>query len=418
MMAWLFSNGMGGVMNKVKVKLLHHKEASWAHYFQRYTSIATLEAAGLIEVEIESLPQQNSSRSFAFLPEKLRRLLFFAKPDLVVTIDDGRRPITPVFALDVTEHVAARDHWIQRFPNLVGCAQEGVPGAFVAPRDMEARENFKGKTDPFFFFAYDRVMEIHSTPMYIAEWPSTNGADLDGDMYWPDLPPSTAAGIKKVFEFFDLVLDASMKGADLHALSRDRLIVELRQELRSSAYAKVPQVKDFMRLAENMPNNRLLTGGEISAWLNTKGLKLPTSVPDRIAKRSRNLVFTPVLRGTPAQKRAALLKRIHLRGGDPYTQQPLVFDYLFCRLGPTTVERDANLFIDLSVLKFSDFASYVSTTWKGSPLGETSLAKIGNDLPIYTLHLREGISQVVKNFVRLYSWSADVIVFEDGVIYF
>lgn len=405
-------------IGKIRVKLLHHKEASWADYLKHYSSLAALEAAGIIEVSVQSLPQQNASREFARLPEKLRRLLFFAKPDLVVTIDDGRRPIAPVFALDVTEHVAARDHWIQRFPNLVGCAQESVPGAFVAPRDMPNRAKFPGKTDPFFFFAYDRVMEIHNTPMYIAEWPSTNGADLDPDPIWPDLPPANSSGMKRVLEFFDLVFDAAIKGADLHALSRDRLIVELRQDLRSSAYAKVPQVQDFKRLSVNMPNNRLLSRLEFVAWLKARGLTLPANLPDRIEKRTKNLVFTPMLTGTVAERRAALMKRIHDKGGDPYTQQPLVFDYLFCRLGPTTVERDANVVIDLSVLKFSDFSSYVTSVWKASPLGKNSLAVIGADLPVYTLHLREGISQVLKNFVRLYAWVADIIVFEDGIIHF
>jgi len=130
------------------VTLFHHKEAAWPEYLRKYSDLRAHEANGVVAVSVARLPEQNNSLGFAELPESLRRLLFFAKPDVVVSIDDGQKPVQPIFALDVTEHVAARDHWIQRFPNLVGCAQERVPGAFIAPRDMPNRAGFPGKTDP------------------------------------------------------------------------------------------------------------------------------------------------------------------------------------------------------------------------------------------------------------------------------
>src|SRR5215813_4403980 len=138
----------------IKISLLHHKTRKWTDYVSEYSDLKALAGSGLVTIEVDSLPGTNASLGFAQLPESVRRLLFFAKPDLLICMDDGVKPVQPIFAIDVTEHVAARDHWIQRFPNLVGCAQEGVPGAFVAPRDMPNRTPFHGKTDPFFFFAY------------------------------------------------------------------------------------------------------------------------------------------------------------------------------------------------------------------------------------------------------------------------
>jgi hypothetical protein len=366
------------------------------------------------------LPQKNNSLSFAKLPEGVRKLLFFSKPDLVVCLDDGLRPVRAVFAVDATEHVAARDHWIQRFPNLVGCAQERVPGAFVVPADMPNRPNFRGKTDPFFFFTYDRVMEIHQTPIYIAEWVSSDGASLEGDSDFRDLPPHDSLGMRKLFEFFNRVLEAAMKGQELSSLMRERLIVELRQELRRVAYgSSIPSICDFDRLKVNMPENRPLETAELSRWLAGKGLSLPEDLPDRIAKRDRHIVFSPLTRVQDREKaRKSLKDRIAAKGGDPYTQQPLVFDYLFCRLGPTPWERDANLVIDLSVLSFSDFAEYVKDVWARSPLRHTEFSEIKKEIPIYTLHLEERLSLVMKNFVRLYAFAADIIVFRDGLLYF
>jgi hypothetical protein len=406
------------VTTPIAVTLFHHKEATWPQYLREYTSLSDLEKQGLIAVSVGKLPEQNKSLAFARLPERLRRLLFFAKPDVVVSIDDGQKPVQPIFAFDVTEHVAARDHWIQRFPNLVGCAQENIPGAFIAPRDMPEREGFAGRTDPFFFYAYDRVIEIHQTPIYIAEWRSTDGAHLDTDPKYGDLPPHDSEGMTRTIAFFDLVLDAAIKGRDLSTLMRERQIVDLRDDLRKTGYQKIPQISDFSRLSANMPDRRPLTRDEFSDWLNRRNLSVPDDLPDRILKRDAYLIFSPLVNPDAPDAREGLKKRIKLKGGDPYTQQPLVFDYLFCRLGPSVSERDVNLVIDLSVLRFADFAEYVKTIWDASPLQFDSFKKVRPKVPIYTLHLTSGVNQVMKNFVRLYAFAADVIVFDDGVLYF
>lgn len=404
----------------IKFHLLHHKERKWAEYMLKYSDLATLVRGSLATAHIDSLPGQNSTVRFAELPESIRRLLFFAQPDLLVCMDDGVKPVQPIFALDVTEHVAARDHWIQRFPNLVGAAQEGVPGAFVAPRDMPDRAGFPGKTDPFFFYAYDRVVEIHQTPMFIAEWTSTDGQNLDSDAHFGGLPPHASPDIAKLLTFFNLVLDSAVKGRPFGELMRDRLIVDLRDQLRGIAYQSVPKIADFRRLTENLTAGQPWSHQELDDWVTSLGLRLPADLPDRVAKRNKNIVLRPMLRGsgTAATRRRSLKARIKEKGGDPYTQQPLVMDYLFCRLGPTPLERDANLVIDLTDLKFSDFAEYVKKTWSESPLQYTDIRKLKGKVPVYSLHLGDGLAQVMKNFIRIYAFAADVIVFEDGVIYF
>ena len=285
---------------------------------------------------------------------------------------------------------------------------------------MPNREKFKGKVDPVFFFAYDRIMEIHQTPIYIAEWPSEDGANLDGDSHFTHLPPHTAPGLRNTLDFFDLVLQSAMQGRDLSTLWRERLIVDLRNEIRRVGYQQVPAIKDFKRLKVNMPTGEPLTAAGFHEWLADRCLEPPTGLPDRIEKRDRYLVLSLLVKAseTPDEARRALRKRIKYKGGDPYTQQSLVFDYLFCRLGPSPLERDVNLVIDLSPLFFSDFAQYVADAWERSPLSATSFRKVKDKVPIYTLHLTEGLSQVVKNFVRLSAFSSDIIVFRDGLLHF
>lgn len=400
--------------------LYYHKERGWVDYIRSYSCLKQMEEERQCQTDSRSLPQQNAHKEFAELPVSLRKLLFFAKPDVVICLDDGIQPTRPIFAIEVSAHVMARDHWMQRFPYLVGCAQEGVPGAYIMPGAEPLRPNFPGAVDPLFYYAYDRVMEIHQTPFFIAEWKSTDGRTLDRDGEFNDKPDHESHGLQQTFRFLNLVIQSAIHGREPSALMRERLIVDLRDEIRRSGYNKLPRIKDFERLKFNMPEGKFLTSNQLREWIESKGLRLPDEIPDRIKKRERNLIYVPQSQQKPGQKaklRKTLRERIAKKSGDPYTGQPLVFDYIFCRLGRTPYERDANLIVDLSVLKFSDLASYHHDAWKKSPLQHTQFQDIEH-IPTYTMHLTHGFTQAMKNFLRLYAFTADVIVFRDGVIYF
>lgn len=399
--------------------IYHHKTRRFAEYITHYSNIEQMVANGQAASEIRKLPD-NHTVGFAELPDELRRLLFFAKPDVVICYDNGIQPIRPVFAFELTNHRPARDHWLQRFNNLVGCAQIGVPGAYVLPFDLSRHPRFPSKLDSAFFYAYDRVMEIHQTPFYIAEWESADQSTLDFDAAYADLPVHSSGPIVKTMSFLNMVLTSAMNGTPVNLLLQERMIVELRDDMRQRAYSPIPQISDFARLKKNMANGGFLSWPEIRAWLGNKGIAVPGNIPDRIVRRTRNLIFTPIVqdRGqAPEQLRARLNTRIKSNGADPYLGQPLAFDYIFCRLGKTPYERDANLIIDLSVLSFEDFSCYHSKVWADCPLQHNDLSAIRN-IPEYTMFLTEGCAQVMKNFLRVYSFTADLIVFKEGLVYF
>ncbi len=397
----------------------HHKNLALAKYVAHY---AALDSTILgVKTEFLSLPQQAAQPSWASLPRGLRRLLFFARPDLVICLDDGVRPIHPVFAFEITQHVPARDHWMQRFSNLVGCAQEGVPGAYIMPFDMSAHPKFKSVIDPAFFFAYDRVTEIHQTPMFIAEWETPDRHTPKSDKKFAAQPCSEMPDMKRAFDFLRTAVDAAYHGRPTASLMRERSIIDLRDRIRQRAYQTgLPSITSFARLANSMPDGKPLTLNEFKAWVGSKNLVLPKDLPDRMIRRDKFLVFTPQvsIRGkTKDELRAALMKRIDEKGGDPYLGQPLVFDYLFCRLGATPYERDCSVVANLTDLKFSDLAKFHRKIWEASPLQFTKLKDIKH-IPTYTMHLKEGGVETMKNFLKLYAFTADVIVFDDGILYF
>lgn len=397
----------------------HHKNLALAKYVAHYARLDKVIKGAT--AEFLSLPQQAAQSSWATLPRGLRRLLFFARPDLVICLDDGVRPVHPVFAFEITEHVPARDHWMQRFPNLVGCAQEGVPGAYIMPFDMSEHPKFKSKIDPDFFFAYDRVTEIHQTPVFIAEWETPDQHTPKLDKTFAAQPCSNMPDMKRAFDFLRTAVNAASHGRPVSSLMRERSIIDLRNRIRQRAYQnRLPSISSFARLANAMPNNRPLTKAEFDAWVNSKQLTVPSNLPDRMVRRDKFLIFTPQVsdRGkSKAELRAALMKRIDQKGGDPYLGQPLAFDYLFCRLGTTPYERDCSVVVNLTDLKFADLAKFHRKMWENSPLQHTNLKYI-KDIPTYTMHLKEGGVETIKNFLKLYAFTADIIVFEDGIIYF
>ncbi len=256
--------------------------------------------------------------------------------------------------------------------------------------------------------------------MFIAEWEVIGGKTTICDKQYPSLPNRQSPDIKLTFEYLEKVIDYASHGRSLQELNRERLIINLRNKIRHRAYVKFPQIKDFDRLSFNHPNNRPLNNKEFSSWLTNKSLKMPNDFPERLTKRDKYLLFVPQSsRGkkTEKQLRANLMVRIEKKGGDPYLGQPLAFDFIFCRLGPTTFERDISLVIDLSVLNFEDLAQYHKKIWENSPLQYTDQKKI-TDIPTYTMYLKEGSAQVLKNVLKIYAFAADVIVYRDTLIYF
>lgn len=256
--------------------------------------------------------------------------------------------------------------------------------------------------------------------MFIAEWGVEEGRTTKCDAVYASLPDRNLPDMLVTFQYLDRVIEYAENGRPLQDLYRERLIVNLRNKIRRRAYSRIPEIRDFARLSFNMPNNRPLDNEEFEAWLGEKGFSIPSDFPERFLKRNKHLIFVPQSNRsgkTVEQLRGALNTRIAAKGGDPYLGQPLAFDYIFCRLGPTTFERDVSLIVDLSVLKFEDMAKYHRTIWEKSPLRLTDPNEV-KDIPTYTMYLKEGSAQVLKNVLRIYAFASDVIIYGDAMIYF
>lgn len=397
------------------------KEKDFVDYFEEYTVLDDWKKAKIITTTQVKLPSKNSEKGYFSLPEKLRELLYFTKPDLVICLDDGKEPTRPIFVVEKTSAKVAQDHWLQRFNNLVGAAQLGIPGAYITPFDLSKDPAFPGKLDSAFFYAYGRVMEIHSMPIYIAEWKTINddkeNLKFDTNQKYLLQPDHSSEPISNLIKFTNLALEYARMGKDVTKLMADRLMVDLRGEMNKRAFACIPQMSDFQRLTFAMSSGKPLSTREFSSYIKKKKLKMPANLPERITKRDEYVVFTPVIKGNTAKRHDTFVNRLK-HGADPYVGQPLAMDYMFCRIGCTPYERDKNLIIDLSFYEFKEYAAAYNKLHGGCPLKEDKYKDISNNLYKYGVITTEGCAQTQNVFWRIYTFAADMILLKDGILVF
>ncbi|MFL9837206.1 hypothetical protein ABS768_06845 [Flavobacterium sp. ST-75] len=395
-----------------KFNLYYHGEKSrgLAEFLKKFSALTNYS----INVNIKSLPNGNSGKEFALLPRSLRKLLFFGHPDVILTYDNGIESEKTIFAWEITDAKPATDHWMQRFPSLVGACELGIPSVFIMRYESDTNK-WKGKLNSEFFYAYDRVMEIQEIPIYLADWCPNEKGELSADKDYPDVPDRDSFSMKDTIKFLNTTIDYAIHGKDFKNLIKERLIVDLRNKHRIKI-SEIPHPGNYNRL-KHLSNEGYVDWQTVVNYIeNEKKLKIP-SLPERIPLRNKSLVFLPRLTKTNRVLKETLMDRIHKKNGNPYNGMPLAFDFLFCRLGTTTYDRDVNLLIDLSELSFEEFSVYARKVHDSSPIGKNTLPK-ESEIPKYSLHLTEGYTHEIKDFIRQYCYAADIIILKDIVIPF
>lgn len=394
--------------------LYYHKEKSrgLAELLRDISSLSNYKAS----VSITALPNNSSSEEFSRLPRSIRKLLFFGRPDVILGYDNGIEPEKAVFAWEITDAKPATDHWMQRFPSLVGACELGVPSVFILRFESDTA-SWKGKLESEFFYAYDRVMEIEQIPIYLADWlPESNGS-FAFDLEYPDVPDRNSDSMIDTREFLNKVIDFAVHGKDFHRLIKERLLVDLRNKIKIKIH-EVPAPEDYKRLTV-ASSKGYSTWKEIDKYIKTRcSFPLP-HIPRRILLRDKSIVFVPrpeFHKGLRILKES-LISRIVKKNGNPYNGMPLAFDFMFCRLGPSTYERDVNLVIDMSEITYDQFISFAKTIHNLSPIASKSTPK-SNEISRLSLHLTEGYTHEIKDFIRQYCYAADLLILKDFIIPF
>ena len=399
--------------NKNVWNLYYHREKSrpLAEFLRDLTDLSKKEN----QLKIIALPNLNSQVAFSKLPKSVRDLLYLGHQDVILTFDDRKNPENVVFACEITDAKPAKDHWMQRFPSLVGACKQNVPSVFVMPFEMKT-STWTGSLKSEFFYAFDRVMDIYQIPIYLANWEQNKAGNLEIDTKYTDVPDRNSESMKDVIRLVNMTMNYASHGRDFKNLLKERIVVNLRDKMKIEI-KNTPKPTDYagLKIYESVA---YMKWNDVEKHLKTIIKKLP-DIPERIIRRDKSLIFVPRPQSVKGnrQLKETLHNRIVKRNGNPYNGMPLAFDFMFCRLGSTPYERDVNLILDLSELSFSEFADFAKKTHDKSPLAEKTVPK-PEQAPRYSLHVTQGYTHEIKDFIRQYCYAADLIILKDFILPF
>ena len=181
---------------------------------------------------------------------------------------------------------------------------------------------------------------------------------------------------------------------------------------------EVPKPSEYNRLTVSSATG-YSEWADVESYIVTRtSFPLPP-IPKRIGLRRKSIIFVPrpqFHKGTRVLKES-LMERIVKKNGNPYNGMPLAFDFMFCRLGPSTYERDINLIIDMSEITYDEFISFAKAIHSSSPIGVAARPK-SSEISRLSLHLTEGYTHEIKDFIRQYCYAADILVLKDFIIPF
>jgi Holliday junction resolvase len=387
----------------------HLEEGVWKLYYDREDDRPFAELLEIISqlsnhknVQIIRLPKNDK---ISMLPLNVRKILFFGRPDVIITYSDNKQNEHAVFACEVTKAAPARDHWMQRFTSSIGPCIAGVPSAIILPFEI-FNQVWKGKVDSEFFYVFKRVIDFHKSPLCIVEWQAKKKGQESEDKEFTKAPDRNSKPMVHLIEFINLVIEYTIKGKNFDDLLQDKTFKIFYDDIKSKITEK-PEPSGHPGRVEAMTTTKMLS------WLNQqKGCE---NILEKSYMRKKSIILTPKKDDKKAKE--SLITRIDKRNGNPYNGIPLAIDYLFCRTGPSKYDRDTNLILNLSTeLDYDEFMHYfrkihdASIITKGIPSKKTISA--------LSVTLTEGSIWSMKDVIRQFCFVSDVIVLKDCVIPF
>lgn len=232
-------------------------------------------------------------------------LIEYDRPD-VILLADG----VPVLTVEKTREVPTGHNIGQRAARLVRSLERGIPTIYFLPFDARkgGRHTSVCNFNARGLKAFDRMWELHNTPMLAVNWPSDERGVL--------IPDETAD-----FELQQIVKHLVDSNFD----KKHRLLEQKR----------IDQIQEYERRVANFPSygrppKTLLlesTAKSLSFFRLGKTDELTTHL------QQYEETATYVVGMTEAA----------CRREDPFTGMQFIYDYLYCRTGPAVHQKSRNL---------------------------------------------------------------------------
>lgn len=374
----------------------------------------------------------NNQKNFHTMPEHIKNILYLDAPDLIVEINSE-----PIFSIEISTEAGTGHNAFQRFARIAASVEKSVPAFYIYPeaaiitrKDRKTGEISIGwdSINPLVFKALDEVMNIYNIPALLYYFPTdyrefTNATDSPNLKYkglkynksieYAGCPDEENEDIENMFLAINQIIENVLKQG----------VIDGRNSLMSNIQIRKQRSKmqeEFYSKGGSLSSSPLTSTIEVNTQLVLDYLKRYESNMYKIGKLLRSREKT-IIYMVDAKFR-----------GDPYPGCLAAIDYLKCREGKTFEERKRNL-----VMVWGK-ASIVNGKLKIESSKETSVRDFikdvkmcksknlltkeyeelkNEDIPRYYMQVRHGSTYSKVKHIRVYSYFADAIIFEDGSLW-
>lgn len=367
----------------------HDNDINLAQWIKRNTILSKYRN----NVFFQRLYPPTNRKYFPKMPREIQRLLYLDKHDIIITFISSGAHI-PIVTLEFMTHTPQSQHTKQRFCRIVSSAENRVPCAFIIPeKKMSGGQLYTCTTD--IFYALQKLMDIHRVPIFGYFWPDENGI-LKHSRRYPSAPIEEG-NIIDLFHFIDLSINYAIQGRPSTLLLREPDLFLHLDFNRTKAYEKPVKIERYKGLSLKKTNDLVR---EIETDYNIEKIK----IPEYFLGRELSLVQAHEFKANQETLRT-----------DPYAGMQAFFDYCFCRIGETTIQRRYNLVFRSKGIKFNVYSNMYHTYWDDScPF---NIDEKPDNIPFLNLHIKYGCTYTKNKQLRTYGYLSDMIIFDDFVIF-
>jgi len=171
-----------------------------------------------------------------------------------------------------------------------------------------------------FLKAFERMSSIHGVPVVAVNWPCDSEYELVRDG-------------SEACELAELVRELFSRGFDF---SGSRVIARLREEMAAEASKRIAANPEYARPP---PSVRIVGTRDLARLLRARFTD--PRLPRLFASREESVVYT------------FEMTEECCRRGDPYTGMQFIYDYLWCRSGPSVDDKNRNLVLECPKVRAS-----------------------------------------------------------------
>lgn len=405
---------------------------SFADYIIDHTNLSQ---GGRTVIKSALLPSDASNADFHKMPDHIKKILYLDAPDVIVEFNNE-----PIFSIEESREAGTGHNAFQRFSRLVAAVENQVPSFYIYPEATIINRSSNNSTrwdqiNPTVFQAMESVMDIYQIPSLLFYYPTdfrTHQTNPTASPNYSNNNKGTRQETKIRYAGCPLHTDSEMQDLFLILNSIISDIETNGLQARNSLLTKrsISRRRNWMR-AEYHRRHAGRTWSPLTATIELDTDYLTNYLSQY--NTSRYDINNSELLNSRATTVFYMIDSLFRAQGDPYTGCLAAVDYIECRQGKTFEDRDKNLVlvwgqlqvdhtnrtiaINSTKCSISEFTDKAEEGDKKSLLAKGYQNLRNDEIPRYYMHVRYGSTYSKSKAIRIFSYFADAILFQDGSLW-